>query len=117
MLTGRITGHFKVMLKFFRTKIGRLRIFALLEGLSLIILVGIAVPLKYFCQNPSLVKIMGPVHGMLFLLFIVNTVSVGVEKRWKFKETTWKVLLACFIPFGTFYVDYKILSRMDTTQG
>ena len=105
------------MLKFFRTEIGRLRIVALLEGISLIVLVGIAVPLKYFCQNPSLVKTMGPVHGMLFLLFIVNTVSVGVEHKWKFKETTWKVLLACFIPFGTFYVDYKILSRMDTTQG
>lgn len=86
---------------------------ALLEGLSLIVLIGIAVPLKHYYLNPSLVKAMGPVHGLLFLLFIINTVSVGIEYRWKFQETTWKVLLACFIPFGTFYVDYKILRKMD----
>ncbi|MCF2444080.1 DUF3817 domain-containing protein [Dyadobacter sp. CY345] len=103
-------------MKFLKTKIGRLRIVAFLEGLSLIILIGIAVPLKYFYQNPSLVKTMGPIHGMLFLLFVLNTVSVGIEYKWKFKETTWKVLLACFIPFGTFYVDYKILSRMEITE-
>ena len=86
---------------------------ALLEGLSLIVLIGIAVPLKYLLQDPSLVKTMGPIHGILFLLFIINTISVGVEYRWKFQETTWKVLLACVIPFGTFYVDYTILSKMQ----
>ena len=86
---------------------------ALLEGLSLIILVGLAVPLKYAFQNPYLVKTMGPIHGMLFLLFVINTISVGVEYKWKFQETTWKVLIACVIPFGTFYIDYKILSKMD----
>ena len=101
------------MKKFFFTKIGRLRVLALLEGLSLIVLIGIAVPLKYLLQDPSLVKTMGPIHGILFLLFIINTISVGVEYRWKFQETTWKVLLACVIPFGTFYVDYTILSKMQ----
>jgi len=101
------------MKNFFFTKIGRLRVLALMEGLSLIVLIGIAVPLKYLLQDPSLVKTMGPIHGMLFLLFIINTISVGVEYRWKFQETTWKVLLACIIPFGTFYVDYTILSKMQ----
>ena len=100
------------MMKFLKTKIGRLRLVALLEGLSLIVLVGVAVPLKYGYHDPSLVKTMGPVHGMLFLLFVINTLSVGLEYKWKFRETTWKVLLACLIPFGTFYVDYTILSRM-----
>lgn len=101
------------MKKFFSTKIGRLRILALLEGLSLIVLIGIAVPLKYLFQDQALVKAMGPVHGMLFILFIINTISVGIEYKWKFKETTWKVLLACIVPFGTFYVDHTILSKMQ----
>lgn len=100
------------MFKLMQTKVGRLRVIAFFEGISLLILVGIAVPLKYIWQDAALVKMMGPVHGALFLLFVVNTVSVGVEQRWQFKETTWKVLLACVIPFGTFYVDRKILSKV-----
>jgi integral membrane protein len=97
-----------------KTKIGRLRLVAFLEGVSLLVLVGIAVPLKYIYSNPSLVKTMGPIHGMLFVLFVFNTISVGVEYKWKFSTTTWKVLLACFIPFGTFYIDKKILSRIKS---
>lgn len=100
------------MIHLFKTKIGRLRILAILEGISLLTLVFIAVPMKYGLGNPALVKMMGPIHGTLFLLFLFNTLSVGVEQQWKFRETTWKVLLACFIPFGTFYIDYKILKRL-----
>ncbi len=100
------------MINLLKTKTGRLRIIAILEGISLLTLVCIAVPLKYGFDNPSLVKFIGPVHGSLFLLFLVSTLSVGVEENWKFKETTWKVLLACIIPFGTFYIDRKILSKL-----
>jgi integral membrane protein len=101
------------MLQLFKTKIGRLRIVSFLEGISLLVLVFIAVPMKYGWDDPTWVKAIGPVHGALFLLFIVNTISVGVEYRWKFRDTTWKVLLACVVPFGTFYVDRKILRRYE----
>lgn len=47
---------------------------------------------------------------------MINTISVGIEYGWKFKETTWKVLLACIIPFGTFYIDYTILRRMPPKE-
>lgn len=47
------------------------------------------------------------------LLFIFNALSTGVEQKWSFRETTWKVLLACIIPFGTFYIDYKILRKLQ----
>lgn len=102
------------MKNLFQTNIGRLRIIAYLEGISLLILVFIAVPLKYFQNNPAMVKTMGPIHGALFLLFLFNTISVGVEKQWKFRTTTWKVLVACLVPFGTFYIDHQILSRADS---
>ena len=100
------------MIDLFKTKTGRLRIIGMLEGISLLILVFIAVPMKYYFHDPSGSKVMGPIHGALFLLFIFNALSVGVEQGWKFKTTTWKVLLACIIPFGTFYIDRKILSRI-----
>ncbi|MFC5408091.1 DUF3817 domain-containing protein [Larkinella bovis] len=100
------------MQKFILTKVGRLRLIGFLEGISLLVLIGIAVPLKYLGGNPSLVKTMGPVHGLLFLLFVFHTLSVGIEQRWQFLKTTWKVIVACLIPFGTFYIDYTLLSRM-----
>jgi integral membrane protein len=92
-----------------KSKLRFLRVVGFLEGISLLLLVGIAVPLKYLAHDPSWVKALGPVHGLLFLLFVLNTLSVGVELGWKFRTTTWKVLLACVIPFGTFYIDRKIL--------
>jgi integral membrane protein len=99
------------MQSLFKTKIGRLRILGFLEGVSLLLLVFVAVPLKYGANDPAFTKLLGPIHGALFLLFILNTLSVGVEQQWEFRKTTWKVLLACFIPFGTFYIDKKILSK------
>lgn len=95
------------------TRIGRLRIVAFLEGVSLLLLVGIAVPAKYISHDPTLVRTIGPLHGILFLLFIFNALGTGIEQRWSFKTTTWKVLVACMIPFGTFYIDWKILRRLE----
>ncbi|MFN8345356.1 MAG: DUF3817 domain-containing protein [Spirosomataceae bacterium] len=104
------------MNRFLTTNIGRLRLLGWLEGISLLLLLGIAVPVKHLLGNPTLVKMIGPVHGMLFLLFILNTLSVGVELQWAFKKTTWKILLACFVPFGTFYIDRKILAKLQSGE-
>jgi len=97
------------MLHLLKTPIGRLRIIGFLEGISLLVLVFVAVPLKYILGRPELVKLMGPIHGLLFCLFVFLTLSVGVSYKWIFSKVTWKVLLACVIPFGTFYVDKYIL--------
>lgn len=105
------------MKKYFTTSIGYLRLCGFLEGLSLLVLVFIAVPVKYFGGNPALVKSIGPVHGALFLFYLFTALRVSVEQQWKFKETTWKLIVACFIPFGTFYVDYRFLRRVNATEG
>jgi integral membrane protein len=104
------------MKKFFNTSLGRLRLTGYAEGISLLVLVFVAVPLKYSGVTPQLSQIMGPIHGILFLLFVINTFRVAVEQQWKFKQVTWKILLACFIPFGTFYIDYKFLRPIHTTN-
>jgi len=93
----------------FSTALGRLRILGWLEGSSLLLLTGLAVPLKHFFDAPALVRIMGPVHGLLFLLFVLQTVNAGIEQQWRFRQTTWKVLVACLIPFGTFYINSRLL--------
>jgi integral membrane protein len=93
---------------------GRLRIIGFLEGFSLLALLLIAVPMKYLFHNPELSKALGPVHGAIFLLFMLNALSVGIEQNWKFKTTTWKILVACFIPFGTFYIDRTIFRNIKS---
>ncbi len=100
-----------------KTPVGRLRLLGYLEGTSLLLLLFVAVPLKYGSHDPALVKALGPVHGLLFLGFIISALSVGVEEHWKFKETTWKVLIACIIPFGTFYIDRYILKTTPLRKG
>jgi integral membrane protein len=100
------------MIQLLKTKVGRLRLLGYLEGISLLVLVLVAVPMKYVWDNPLGTKLIGLIHGALFLLFVFNALSVGVEYQWKFKTTTWKVLLACIIPFGTFYIDNTILKKL-----
>lgn len=100
------------MNRFFNSNIGRLRLLAFLEGFSLLVLVFVSVPLKYIYGVTQISSVLGPIHGVLFLLFVLNTLSVGTEYAWKFRQTTWKVLLACVIPFGTFYIDREVLKPL-----
>ncbi|SFN18386.1 integral membrane protein [Chitinophaga sp. YR627] len=99
-------------MRLFRTPLERLTLIGYLEGISLLILTGIAVPLKYWGGNDEFVRAIGPFHGALFVWFIFSTLSLGIERRWKFRETTWKIVIACIIPFGTFYVNKYILQKM-----
>lgn len=97
------------MRKWFSSSIGRLRFTGILEGISLLMLIFITVPLKYLFDLPQGSAIIGPIHGFLFLLYIGLVLLVASEKGWKFGSVTWKLLLASFLPFGTFYVDKHIL--------
>ena len=84
------------------------RLITLLEGLSYILLLFIAVPLKYCGDNDSFVKMLGMPHGILFMAYIVLALFLKDDYQWSWKETV-IVLLASMIPFGTFYVDKKYL--------
>jgi integral membrane protein len=100
------------MFTLFKTKLGRIRIIGFLEGLSLLVLIFVAIPMKHLFHNPALSKFLGPIHGAIFLVFVLNTMSLAIEQNWKFRTTTWKIIVACFIPFGTFYIDHKIFKNI-----
>ncbi len=100
------------MKKYFNTNIGILRLIAFLEGISFLILLFIAMPLKYVYGDPTWVKVVGQAHGVLFVLLIIMALFVGYEKQWKLTGITLKILLSSIVPFGTFYVDHKILSKI-----
>ncbi|PIZ06237.1 MAG: hypothetical protein COY57_03080 [Flavobacteriales bacterium CG_4_10_14_0_8_um_filter_32_5] len=83
-----------------------LRIIAFLEGISYLVLLCIAMPLKYFYNQPQAVKTVGMAHGVLFVLYVVLLLFVHVELKWKLTTTFW-AFIASLIPFGTFYADVK----------
>lgn len=88
------------------------RLICLLEGLSLLILLFIAMPLKYYFGSPGLTKVVGAAHGGLFILYIVYTLFFAIKLSWSIKMI-FLVSLASFIPFGTFYVDKKVLNKLE----
>jgi integral membrane protein len=84
------------------------RVVAFLEGVSYILLLFIATPIKYIGHDPSYVKMLGMPHGLLFIAYIILAMVIRSEQNWDAKKTR-IVLLASIIPFGTFYVDKKYL--------
>ena len=83
------------------------RIIAFLEGVSFILLLFIAMPIKYGLENPSPVKIIGMVHGVLFILFVLLAFLLAIEQKWKI-GFFFKVLGLSLVPFGTFYLDREL---------
>jgi integral membrane protein len=97
---------FNMLFSLFKSSLGRLRIVAALEGISLLILLGIAMPLKYFAGIPQVVSVVGMAHGVLFVLYVLMLIQVAIEKSWSWKITI-LAFFASFVPFGTFYADAK----------
>ena len=95
------------MLSFFNT----FRIVVLLEGLSYILLLFVATPIKYLFNDPQYVKLLGMPHGLLFVAYVAFAILLSKDMKWDSK-TLGIVLLAAVIPFGTFYVDKKYLRKM-----
>ncbi len=90
-----------------KTQLGRLRIIGFAEGLSFLILLGIAMPLKYFFGLPETVRVVGMAHGLLFVLYVLLVVQVKIEYGWSFRKMG-LALLASVVPFGTFWADAKL---------
>ncbi len=77
---------------------------AFAEGISFLVLLLVAMPLKYLTDLPIAVTICGGLHGILFIAFIILAYLVKEETK---KDLKWlgKALLASVLPFGTFYMD------------
>ncbi|UYL07757.1 DUF3817 domain-containing protein [Bdellovibrio sp. SKB1291214] len=84
------------------------KILGWLEGASFLTLLFIAMPLKYMGGNPALVKSMGPIHGFLFIGYVLFANFLASELRWSGK-TRVAAFLAAVLPFGTFWFERKHL--------
>jgi integral membrane protein len=81
---------------------------ALLEGISLLLLLFFAMPMKYIYEQPIFVKTIGMAHGLLFIAYILLAIMLKVEDKWNLKKFS-AICLASVVPFGTFYIEKKYL--------
>lgn len=84
-----------------------LRIVGMLEAVSFVLLVFVAMPLKYFWQQPLAVRYTGMAHGVLFVLFILALVRVVAVAKWPGSRAV-LVLIAALLPFGPFVIDRRM---------
>ena len=80
-------------------RVHRLRVLCLVEAVTLLVLLGVAVPLKHLVGLPSAVSVMGPVHGFVFLV-LCWAVNHAVASRDIPARTGWRLVLAACVPFG-----------------
>lgn len=91
-----------------KTPLGRLRVIGWWEGVSFLVLLLVAMPLKYFWDMPMAVRVVGMAHGVLFMLYVLAAIQAALEYDWPWKKAA-LVLLASVLPAGPFVVDAKLL--------
>ena len=94
----------------YKTEIGRFRTVAMCEGTSFLVLLFIAMPLKYIANMPLAVDIVGWIHGGLFVLYMFTGLDTKMALNWSIKTTAIAVF-ASIIPFGPFILDKRLLQK------
>ncbi len=89
------------------TPVGRVRLSGIIEGTSFLILLGIAMPLKYAADLPEAVSVVGMLHGILFILYLIAIAHAFLIRHLSFMKSLLAVG-AAFIPFGPFLLDKKL---------
>ncbi|MDF1862905.1 MAG: DUF3817 domain-containing protein [Verrucomicrobiales bacterium] len=92
------------------SNIDRLRLSSLLDGVSYLVLLGIAMPLKYMADMPMTVRIVGSLHGLFFLGLCLFLLVALVRKQLSFG---WCVIVfvCALIPFAPFFLDRKLREK------
>ena len=90
-----------------KTPLGRVRLIGLCEGVSFLLLVGVAMPLKYLADVPEAVKLTGWAHGLLFIAYCLAIFSAWLGGQLSFGKAA-LAFLASLLPFGPFLIDRKL---------
>lgn len=97
------------------TELKEFRWVAFSEGLSFVLLLFVAMPLKYWAGLPLAVRVVGGVHGLLFIAFLWTLFRVTVERGWPIKR--WLTALASsIVPFGTFVFDRSLKRELESAR-
>ena len=87
--------------------LGRFRLISAIEGLSFLVLVLIAMPMKYIGGDPYPVKIIGMTHGILFIIFMISLFEAKIRHEWQ-NGLTLQLFILSLIPFGAIFIEKKV---------
>jgi len=87
-----------------------LRIVAIVEAVSFLVLLAATVVKRGFDGPEAGVKVMGPIHGLLFVTYVLLTILVAADEKWRLKRTL-LTLLCAVIPLGGFIADRKLIDQ------
>ncbi|MCG3773810.1 MAG: hypothetical protein JW395_0624 [Nitrospira sp.] len=86
------------------------RMIALAEGTSFLTLLFVAMPMKYFMGMPEVVRVVGSIHGGLFVLYVGLLAVIHFRQRWSVMFSLY-AFVASIIPFGTFVLDKQLRAK------
>ena len=95
--------------------IRQLRLVALLEGSSFLILLFVAMPLKYLAGLPLAVRVVGSIHGALFIAFLVTLYRAARAHEWP-RQRSMNAFVASILPFGTFVFDASLRRELESLR-
>jgi integral membrane protein len=91
----------------------RFRVMAYVTGVMLLVLVFVAMPLKYFGDSETAIALVGPLHGLLYMIYVVVAFDLAVRSKWSYARTI-LLLVAGTIPFLSFYVERRATGWVRT---
>ena len=97
------------------TKLGQLRLVSFAEGVSYILLLCIAMPLKYLAGYPMAVTIVGSAHGFLFVVFMLALVRVTIGVPWNLGRAL-TAFVAAVLPIGAFLFDRSLKREINASE-
>lgn len=90
------------------TSVKSFRLISTLEAISFLVLLGIAMPLKYVWDMPEMVRYVGMAHGVLFVLYVGGAIYMFKKLKWRVLDLF--IVVGCsVVPFGPFYVERRYL--------
>ena len=97
-----------------RAALQRYRVMAWVVGVGLVVLVIVGMPLKYGADQPAVVATVGPVHGFLYIVYLLTSLDLAMRARWPTRRTV-LVMLAGTVPFLSFVAE-RIVTRLVREQ-
>lgn len=94
------------------SQLRQFRVVAFLEGISYLLLLGVAMPLKYWADVPLAVRVMSSVHGALFVAFVVALARATLARRWPPMRPAW-MFASSLVPFGMLVLDRAVRHELE----
>lgn len=90
----------------------RYRVMAYAVGIGLVVLVLVGMPLQFAAGRPEIVEVVGPIHGFLYIVYLLAAGDLARRLRWRVSRLA-PIILAGLVPFLAFWVERRVTARVE----